>query len=254
MAFIDTIPDSEITEEIRAMYARQESFWGFVPNYARVFSWRPEMMGLWAQLQLGIKKHMDKRRFELVTFAAASTQRSTLCSLAHGKALTAWFSMEDVQLMARGASPASLTAAESEMMSFARKVARGAFMTTANDVERLKKLGFTDAEVFDIAATVGARAARRARAGAVPESGCSATAEQRPRAATERASWARAGWIGVAAEGSNWAPRFARASRESLASKLRAARARRRFAASCPSARAVALPARIAWRTRMAWH
>lgn len=158
MAFIDTIPDTEINEEIRAMYARQASFWGFVPNYARVFSWRPELMGLWAQLQLGIKKNMDKRRFELVTFAAASTQRSTLCSLAHGKALTAWFSMEDVQLMARGACPASLSAAESEMMSFARKVARGAFMTTSGDVENLKKHGFTDAEVFDIAATVGARA------------------------------------------------------------------------------------------------
>ncbi len=158
MAFIDTIPDSEITDEIRAMYARQESFWGFVPNYARVFSWRPELMGLWAQLQIGIKRHMDKRRFELVTFAAASTLRSTLCSLAHGKALTQFFSKEDVQLMARGASPASLTAAEAEMMAFARKVARGAFMTTAADVEKLKKHGFTDAEVFDIAATVGARA------------------------------------------------------------------------------------------------
>ena|SRR5215510_242827 len=158
MAFIDTIPDSEMTDEIRAMYARQASFWGFVPNYARVFSWRPELMMLWAQLQIGIKKNMDKRRFELITFAAASTLRSTLCSLAHGKALTAWFSMEDVQLMARGASPASLTAAEAEMMAFARKVARGAFMTTSSDVDRLKKHGFTDAEVFDIAAAVGARA------------------------------------------------------------------------------------------------
>ncbi len=158
MAFIDTIPDSEITDEIRAMYARQESFWGFVPNYARVFSWRPELMGLWAQLQIGIKKNMDKRRFELITFAAASTLRSTLCSLAHGKALTAWFSMEDVQLMARGACPASLTAAEAEMMAFARKVARGAFMTTAADVDKLKKHGFSDAEIFDIAAAVGARA------------------------------------------------------------------------------------------------
>ena len=79
MAFIDTIPDTEITDEIRAMYARQESFWGFVPNYARVFSWRPELMGLWAQLQIGIKRNMDKRRFELITFAAAHTLRSTLC-------------------------------------------------------------------------------------------------------------------------------------------------------------------------------
>jgi len=158
MPFIDTIPDTEINDEVRAMYARQESFWGFVPNYARVFCWRPEIMGLWAQLQAGIKRNMDKRRFELITFAAAHTQRSTLCSLAHGRALTAFFSPEDVQLMARGASPASLTAPEAAMMSFARKVARGPFAIAASDVDELKKHGFTDAEVFDIAATVSARA------------------------------------------------------------------------------------------------
>ena len=101
---------------------------------------------------------MDKRRFELITFAAAHTLRSTLCSLAHGRALTQFFSQEDVQLMARGAAPASLTAAEAAMMAFARKVARGAYLVTPADVESLKKHGFTDAEVFDIAAAVGARA------------------------------------------------------------------------------------------------
>jgi uncharacterized peroxidase-related enzyme len=156
--FIDTIPEAEIGDDVRAMYERQQSFWGFVPNYAKVFCWRPEIMGLWAQLQAGIKRNMDKRRFELVTFAAAHTLRSTLCSLAHGRALTTWFTQEDIQLMARGASPASLTAAEAAMMAFSRKVARGAFLVSAGDVEELKKHGFTDAEVFDIAATVGARA------------------------------------------------------------------------------------------------
>jgi uncharacterized peroxidase-related enzyme len=158
MSFIDTIPDSDISDEVRAMYDRQQSFWGFVPNYARVFCYRPEIMGLWAQLQAGIKRNMDKRRFELITFAAAHTLRSTLCSLAHGKALTQFFSAEDVQVMARGASPASLTAAEAAMMSFSRKAARGAYLVTAHDVDELKKHGFTDAEVFDIAAVVGARA------------------------------------------------------------------------------------------------
>jgi uncharacterized peroxidase-related enzyme len=158
MPVIDTIPDTEINADVRAMYDRQQSFWGFVPNYARVFCWRPEIMGLWAQLQAGIKKNMDKRRFELITFAAAHTLRSTLCSLAHGRALTAFFSADDVQLMARGASPASLSAAEAAMMAFARKVARGSFAVSAADVDELRKHGFTDAEVFDIAATVAARA------------------------------------------------------------------------------------------------
>ncbi|HET9861987.1 MAG TPA: hypothetical protein VFP37_00975 [Steroidobacteraceae bacterium] len=158
MPFIDVIPDAEISEQVRAMYARQQSFWGFVPNYARVFCWRPEIMGLWAQLQAGIKRDMGKRRFELVTFVAASTLRSTLCSLAHGRALTEFIPKEDVQLIARGEAPASLSEAEAVMLEFCRKVARGAFTITAGDVAALKRHGFTDAEIFDIVATVGARA------------------------------------------------------------------------------------------------
>jgi uncharacterized peroxidase-related enzyme len=159
MAFIDTIPDAAIDDEVRAMYARQASFWGFVPNYARVFCYRPEIMKLWAQLQAGIKKSMaDKRRYELVTFAAANALRSTLCSLAHGKTLTEFFPSEAVQAMARGEAPADLTAAEAEMMKFARKVARDASSVTREDVQRLKALGLSDAEVFDIAAVASARA------------------------------------------------------------------------------------------------
>jgi uncharacterized peroxidase-related enzyme len=158
MAFIDTIPDAEIDDQVRAMYERQASFWGFVPNYAKVFCYRPEIMGLWAQLQAGIKKPMGKRRYELVTFAAATALRSTLCSLAHGKTLTEFFPSEAVQAIARGEAPADLTPAEAEIMKFARKVARDAPSVTREDVRRLKELGISDAEVFDIAAAASARA------------------------------------------------------------------------------------------------
>src|SRR5262245_21651655 len=159
MAFIDTIPDTEVDDQVRAMYERQASFWGFVPNYAKVFCYRPEIMGLWAQLQAGIKKSIaDTRRYELVTFAASNALRSTLCSLAHGKTLTEFFPSEAVQAMARGEAPADLTAAEAEIMKFARKVDRDASSVTREDVLRLKELGVSDAEVFDIAAAASARA------------------------------------------------------------------------------------------------
>lgn len=158
MAYIDTLESAGTDDELRAMYERQQAHWGYLPNYAKVFCHRPEIMKLWAQLQAGIKRHMDKRRFELVTFAAANALRSTLCSLAHGKVLTEFFSTEDVQAMARGEAPQSLSAAEFTMMAFARKVARDASAVSRSDVEHLKEQGFTDAEIFDIAATAAARA------------------------------------------------------------------------------------------------
>jgi uncharacterized peroxidase-related enzyme len=158
MAFIETLAASDIDDEVRAMYERQQAHYGYLPNYAKVFCYRPELMRLWAQLQSGIKRHMDKRRFELVTFAAAHALRSTLCSLAHGKALTEFFSSEDVQSIARGEVPQSLSDAEAAMVAFSRKVAQDASAVTSADVERLKQHGFSDAEVFDIVATAAGRA------------------------------------------------------------------------------------------------
>ena len=157
MAYIETREEPDVTEEVRAMYARQMAHWGFVPNYAKVFCHRPEIMGLWAQLQAGIKRHMDKRRFELVTFAAAHELKSTLCSLAHGKALAAILSEEDVIAIAHEGKPLSLSSAEAAMVAFARAVARDASKVERRDVEQLRQHGFSDAEIFDIAATAAAR-------------------------------------------------------------------------------------------------
>jgi uncharacterized peroxidase-related enzyme len=158
MAFIDTTHHApELADEVRAMYARQEAHYGYIPNYAKVFCHRPEVMRLWAQLLSGVKGHMSKRHYELTTFAAAHALRSTLCSLAHGKVLTEFFSVEDVQAMARGKAPSSLSPAEVAMMTFARDVARDATKVTSGQVEQLKQHGFTDAEIFDIAAIAAAR-------------------------------------------------------------------------------------------------
>ena len=55
----------------RANRARQQSAWGYIPNYAKAFSLRPEVLARWGQLQAEIRRPMDNRRFELVTYAAA---------------------------------------------------------------------------------------------------------------------------------------------------------------------------------------
>jgi uncharacterized peroxidase-related enzyme len=158
MAFIDTISASWVTGEAFAMYDRQQRHYGYVPNYATVFCHRPEVMRRWAELLTAIKRPMAKRRFELATFAAAVTLRSTLCTLAHGKTLLEFFSTEDVIAMARGETPPSLSAAEAALMRFSCAVAHDASAVTADDVAELKRHGFSDAEVFDIVVTAAGRA------------------------------------------------------------------------------------------------
>jgi uncharacterized peroxidase-related enzyme len=158
MAFIDTISPARAEGEVRDMYARQQAKYGYVPNYARVFCHRPELMQLWAALLAGIRRHIEPRRFELVTFAAAHALGNSYCSLAHGDVLKRYLRSDDILALARGAGETAVSEAEAAMMAFARQVARDATAITAEDVERLRQHGFSDAEIFDIAATAAARA------------------------------------------------------------------------------------------------
>ena len=158
MAYINTTPPDQASGAVRELYERQQGKNGYVPNYAKVFCYRPELMGLWANLQAGIRRHVEPRRFELITFAAAQAMYNSYCSLAHGQALTRIFSADDVQAMTGAEEVESLTPAEREMMKFAGKVAVDAANITAEEVAALKENGFVDEEIFDIVITASARA------------------------------------------------------------------------------------------------
>jgi uncharacterized peroxidase-related enzyme len=158
MSFIETIAPADAREAVAAMYARQQASWGYLPNYAKVFCHRPEVMARWGQLLAEIRRPMDRRRFELVTFAAAHELRNSACTLAHGRALREFFSDSEILALAAGRDREVLGPAEQAMMRFARRVARDAASVTAADVAALQELGYSDAEVFDVAATAAGRA------------------------------------------------------------------------------------------------
>ena len=158
MSFIETVAPSQATGEVRAMYERQQANWGYVPNYAKVFSHRPEVLARWGRLLTEIHRPMDKRRFELITFAAAHALGNSACTLAHGKALTEFFSTEEILAMAEPGDCEDLSAAEHEMMTFSRKIARDAASVDQCDIDALRQHGISDMEIFDIIATAAGRA------------------------------------------------------------------------------------------------
>lgn len=158
MSFIETVAPSQATGEVRAMYERQQANWGYVPNYAKVFSHRPEVLARWGRLLAEIHRPMDKRRFELITFAAAHALGNSACTLAHGKALTEFFSTEEILAIAEPGDCEDLSAAEHEMMTFSRKIARDAASVDQRDIDALRRHGISDMEIFDIVATAAGRA------------------------------------------------------------------------------------------------
>jgi len=158
MAYIDTIDPCDADGAVAALYLRQQSAWGYVPNYATVFCHRPEVMARWGRRLAEIRRPMDTRRFELVTFVAAHELRNSACCLAHGSKLREFYDDADIVAIAQARPVDRLTGAEQAMLRFARQVVRDASQVSRAQVEELKALGFTDADVFDIAAVAAGRA------------------------------------------------------------------------------------------------
>lgn len=158
MAFIETIAPADAEGDVRAMYERQQQAWGFVPNYAKVFCWRPEVMARWGRLLAEIRRPMDDMRFELVTFTAAYALKHTGCAHAHGKALAGFIGEDAVRAIASGEETDDLSPVDKAMVRFARKVALDASSITLEDADELRSHGLGDPEIFDIAATAAGRA------------------------------------------------------------------------------------------------
>ena len=151
MAFIETVAEDEADGPLAALYAAERERLGYLPNFARAFSARPEVFRAWQQLNGAIKRGMDERRYELVTLAAARRLRSSYCSLAHGELLAARFLDPEAvrELASGGRAPDPVDAA---VMDLAEKVVVDATSVDAADIARLRDLGLSDADILDVVA------------------------------------------------------------------------------------------------------
>ena len=102
MAFINTIPAKQACGAVHEMYKHQEEHSGYVPNYSKAFSHRPEVMARWGRLLAEIRRPADDRRFELVTFVVARELKHSSCSLAHGSELAKIIGNDNVIAIVEG--------------------------------------------------------------------------------------------------------------------------------------------------------
>jgi uncharacterized peroxidase-related enzyme len=151
MTYIQTVPEVEARGPVAAMYESDRQAHGSLPNFAKAFSLRPDVYAAWKQLNGAIKGNMDLRRYELVTVAAARRLRSSYCALAHGSILLDKFlDAEELQAVASDHHDAGLDQVDVAVMDLADKVVGDATSVTEHDVERLRSLGLSDAEILDV--------------------------------------------------------------------------------------------------------
>ncbi|TMJ97178.1 MAG: peroxidase-related enzyme [Actinobacteria bacterium] len=158
MAFIETIGEDGATAPIARLFTEHRDQLGYLPNYARLFAHRPAVYEAWQQLKETIAGSMDARRYELVTLAAARELRSSYCALAHGKVLAERFlDPTTVRNIAEDHRAAGLDEVDVAVMDLAAKVAADTTSVTENDIDRLRELGLSDEEIFDVVLAAAAR-------------------------------------------------------------------------------------------------
>jgi uncharacterized peroxidase-related enzyme len=158
MTFIETVPEVDSTGEVREMYDTDREVFGDLPNLTQAFSLRPDVYRAWRTLNATIKGNMDLRRYELATIAAARRLRSSYCTLAHGSILMAkFFDADEVRALVTDHRAAGLDPVDVALMDLADKVADDATAVTQADVDGLRDLGLTDAEILDVVLAATAR-------------------------------------------------------------------------------------------------
>lgn len=156
--FLSAVDEDHAGGPVADMYAAARRRWGYLPNFTRAFSLRPEAYAGWRGLLKAIAEGMDARRYELATLAAAQRLRSTYCAMAHSKIL-----MEDfdgpkvVERILSDRATAGLSDVDRAVLDMAEKVAGDAGSITQADFDSLRSCGLEDAEILDVVLAAAAR-------------------------------------------------------------------------------------------------
>jgi uncharacterized peroxidase-related enzyme len=161
MSFLRTIGDDEASGEVADVYDQERKERGYVMDATRALSTRPEVLLAWERFMAVAREGgftLSLRDWRLITLVAAKHIRSIYCSLVYGRALVEDLgSAEAVLAVERDFRSAGLSERDVAMLGYAEKVTVAASTVTEEDVERLRRHGFSDEQVFDIALCAAVR-------------------------------------------------------------------------------------------------
>lgn len=157
IGFLDT---PETTDEIKVFFDEDVAARGYVMNLSRLWAYQPGTHhALFDLMQAAMAGHgLDVRRRGILVAACESTLGDAYCSLAWEGKLAAASDAETASGVIRGVDD-RLSPREAAMADWARKVARDPNGTSRSDVQALREVGFTDAEIFAITVFVALRLA-----------------------------------------------------------------------------------------------
>ena len=148
------------TDAAQAMFDEDLADLGFVMNLSRLWAYQPaavsDLFALMGNVTAG--RPVSIRERGILVAACASARSDSYCSLAWGTKLAQEADPALAAAVLRG-DDSALTPAEQAMAAWARRVARDPNGTVPADVQALRDVGFSDADIFAMTVYVALRIA-----------------------------------------------------------------------------------------------
>jgi uncharacterized peroxidase-related enzyme len=154
-----TLPPAPLSPEMAAYFAKCDEKLGFVPNVLKAYGFDMTKLSAFVAMYNDLMlapSGLSKLEREMIAVAVSSQNRCYYCLVAHGAAVRQ-LSGDPVlgELMAMNYRAARLSQRERAMLDFAVKLTAEPWRVEEDDREALRREGFGDRDIWDIAAVAG---------------------------------------------------------------------------------------------------
>jgi uncharacterized peroxidase-related enzyme len=149
-------PEADLPADIREIYETSRQKLGFVPNVFRAYAKRPEHFRAFMAYHDVLMKgpsNLSRVEREAIVVAVSSENRCQYCMVAHGAALRV-LSKDPImaEQIANNWQTANMSPKMRAMLAFASRVNQPGFAATEHEIDELHLAGFSDQDIWDIAA------------------------------------------------------------------------------------------------------
>jgi len=150
------IPAGPLSPEMEAYFAKCQEKLGFVPNVLKAYTFDMAKLSAFVALYNDLMlapSGLSKLEREMIAVAVSAHNRCYYCLVAHGASVRA-LSEDPVlgELLVMNYRAARLSRRERAMLDFAVKLAAEPSLVEEPDREALRHAGFSDRDIWDIAA------------------------------------------------------------------------------------------------------
>jgi len=154
-----TLPAEQLSPEMAAYFAKCEEKLGFVPNVLQAYAFDGAKLAAFVAMYNDLMlapSGLSKLEREMIAVAVSAHNRCYYCLVAHGAAVRQLSGDPPLgELMAMNYRAARLSRRERGMLDFAVKLTAEPWLVEEEDREGLRRVGFTDRDIWDIAAIAG---------------------------------------------------------------------------------------------------